>query len=72
MRDDLSRVVDEVVAEPVEGAKPNAVATAAVKEAVERHLGEVEALSQNQRFHQRTLRFRRLGAFAEWEQVEVA
>jgi hypothetical protein len=31
--------------------------------------GEVEALSQDQRLHQRYLRFRRLGEFAEMERV---
>jgi hypothetical protein len=43
------------------------VATAAEKEAVEWHLGEVEALSQGQRLHRQWLRFRRLGEFAEME-----
>jgi len=62
--------VDEVVAEPLGGAHRNAVATAAaVKEAVERNLNEVEALSHDQRLHQRYLRFRRLGEFAEMERV---
>jgi acetyl-CoA carboxylase carboxyl transferase subunit alpha len=57
-------------ATPVGGAHRNAVAiAAAVKEAVERHLGEVEALSQDQRLHQRYLRFRRLGEFAAMERV---
>jgi acetyl-CoA carboxylase alpha subunit len=53
--------------QPVGGAQGNAVATAVVKEAGEWPLGEVEALSQDQRLHQRYLRFRRLGEFAEME-----
>lgn len=58
--------VDEVVAEPLGGAHRNPVATAAaVKKVVERHLGELEALTPEQRLNQRYLRFRRLGEFAE-------
>jgi acetyl-CoA carboxylase carboxyl transferase subunit alpha len=58
--------VDEVIPEPLGGAHRNFSATAsAVKEAVERHLGEVEALTVEQRLHQRYLRFRRLGEYAE-------
>jgi acetyl-CoA carboxylase carboxyl transferase subunit alpha len=58
--------VDEVLEEPLGGAHRNYAATATVvRDAVERHLGEVEALSKDQRLHQRYLRFRRLGEFAE-------
>jgi len=58
--------VDEVVPEPLGGAHRNAVATAAaLKDAVERHLAELERLPPDQLLNQRYLRFRRLGEFAE-------
>jgi acetyl-CoA carboxylase carboxyl transferase subunit alpha len=59
-------VVDEVVPEPLGGAHRNGVATAAaLKDAVERHLMELERFGPDQLLNQRYLRFRRLGEFAE-------
>jgi acetyl-CoA carboxylase carboxyl transferase subunit alpha len=58
--------VDEVIPEPLGGAHRNGVATAAtLKDAVERHLGELEMLTTDQLLNQRYLRFRRLGEYAE-------
>lgn len=58
--------VDEVIPEPLGGAHRNGVATAGLlKDAVERHLTELEPLGPDQLLTQRYLRFRRLGEFAE-------
>jgi acetyl-CoA carboxylase carboxyl transferase subunit alpha len=57
-------VVDEIVPEPPGGAHADpAGAAAAVGEAIERHLGEVAALTDEERRERRYRHFRALGHF---------
>jgi acetyl-CoA carboxylase carboxyl transferase subunit alpha len=59
-------LVDDVVLEPLGGAHHDPVATAAtVKAALLRHLGEVQALSKEDRLAQRYRKFRGFGQFIE-------
>lgn len=59
--------VDEVIAEPLGGAHRDYDAAAkAVREAVLRHLDEVETMPVEERLERRYLRFRRLGEYSEY------
>jgi acetyl-CoA carboxylase carboxyl transferase subunit alpha len=59
-------LVDDVVLEPLGGAHHDPVATAAtVKAALLSHLGEVQALSKEDRLAQRYRKFRGFGQFIE-------
>lgn len=59
-------LVDDVVGEPLGGAHNDPVSTAtAVREALLRHLGEVEALTKEDRLAARYRKFRSFGRFTE-------
>jgi acetyl-CoA carboxylase carboxyl transferase subunit alpha len=59
-------IIDEVVPEPLGAAHRDFDAAAKnLKEALERHLGEVEQLSETDRLDQRYAHFRKLGIFGE-------
>src|SRR5439155_816694 len=59
--------VDEVIAEPLGGAHRDYDGAArAVREAVLRHLEEVEAMPEEERLERRYLRFRRIGEYSEY------
>jgi acetyl-CoA carboxylase carboxyl transferase subunit alpha len=59
-------IVDEILPEPPGGAHRDPLGAAAtLRAALERNLGELEAMTPDQRLNQRYLRFRRLGDFAE-------
>jgi acetyl-CoA carboxylase carboxyl transferase subunit alpha len=60
-------VVDEVIAEPLGGAhRDYDRAAKAVREAVLRHLEEVERMPAAERLERRYLRFRRIGEYSEY------
>jgi acetyl-CoA carboxylase carboxyl transferase subunit alpha len=59
-------VVDEVIPEPLGGAHTDPVGAArAIGEALERHLRQLEGMSEEELVEQRYQRFRNLGAFFE-------
>lgn len=59
-------IADEVVAEPLEGAHRNHLEAAdRLKEAIERHLHELDALSPSELTSQRYEKFRAIGQFIE-------
>lgn len=66
-------IVDEVIPEPLGGAHrdPEAVASA-MKEAILRHLGEIEHLPPDELVRTRHERYRRIGSFTELTEEEMA
>ncbi len=66
-------LIDEVIAEPLGGAHRNPEATAAnVKEAILRHLGELEQMDREEIVEDRYKRFRKMGVLYETQPVGIS